>query len=636
MSQKPTKQILHDAFFNGNGVARRLIVALVLFSTAITAVFTTLELYRGYQADVGAINSSFSFIRRSSLPVLTDSVWVSDNMQINAQLEGLLNLRDLEYVAISVGDEVRWSAGELRSARTTRSEMHLVRSYRGQNVPIGQLTVVASLDTVWARLWDRLIVVLIENGIKTLLVALFMLLVFQLLVTRHLAKLSHYARNYDPRHLQQDDLTLDRPATGRWRPDALDYLVNAVNDMRHKLRAAYLDVHDSEERLRLAMEATNEGVWDWSVANERVLYSPGWTRMLGYEPDELPAVYASWESRIHPADRGEVLEKLQAHLQGQTRGFIAEHRLKTKSGDWLWVVGRGRVIEYSADGAPLRAVGTMNDISALKEAEHKLLQLNEELEQRVLERTVDLEQARVEAEMANQAKSSFLSRMSHELRTPMNAILGFAQLLDTSEKPALSPEQSDYVQEILFAGRHLLELINEVLDLARVESGRLNLELTEVDVANLAAECIALIKPLSEEKSLTVSSEVQAGCVAFADPLRLRQVLLNLLTNAVKYNQQGGKVTLKAHPDAPLGIYIGITDSGSGIAKEDLPKLFRAFERLGASEQVEGTGIGLALSQRLIEAMGGEIHVESEPGEGSTFWLTIPAAPAGELETSAQ
>ncbi len=626
--------LLWQAFFNGNGIARRLILALVVFSSAITAVITAVQLYGDYRSDVQSINDSLRYIRESSLPILRDSVWVSDDAQIKAQLEGLLRLRDMEFIAINIDGKERWAAGRQTSSHVVTDHMRLVRPYRGRDVEIGYLRVVASLDNVWSRLVDRLIIVLIDNGVKTLLVAAFMLLVMQLLVTRHLSKLSGYARAMDPRRLEGEDLRLDRSDKGRWRPDALDYLVQAINDMRRNLRDAYRDMrdangrlHESEERLRLAMDATNEGVWDSSIAKGGVVYSPGWARMLGFDQTEVPPEYDTWESRLHPDDRDRALSLLRAHLEGESDVFVAEHRLKCKNGDWLWVLGRGRVVERAPDGTPLRAVGTCTDISELKEAQHDLQRLNEELEQRVAERTTDLAQARDMAEQASQAKSEFLSRMSHELRTPMNAILGFTQLLESDPRYPLPADQSEFVQEILFAGRHLLDLINEVLDLARVESGRISLMTTSLEIAPLINECVGLVRPLAERHAIAMTVELDVDYTIRADRLRLRQVLLNLLSNAVKYNREAGSVRISATAEPGIGVRIAVHDSGPGIAPDSLPSLFMPFERLPSTAQdVEGTGIGLALSKRLVEAMSGKIGVDSTPGVGSIFWIQLPVA----------
>lgn len=253
-----------------------------------------------------------------------------------------------------------------------------------------------------------------------------------------------------------------------------------------------------------------------------------------------------------------------------------------------------------------------------------LTQANEELEARVERRTAQLLTAKDEAERANRAKSEFLSRMSHELRTPLNAILGFGQLL---EQDIESPEQADFVKEILHAGEHLLDLIGEILDMARIESGRLSIESQPIPVRHLVEECLALVRAQAQARGLALGHPTgdDTYCV-LADFTRLKQVLLNLLSNGIKYNRAEGSLGVSLEREA-AHVRIEVRDSGPGLDPEQVARLFVPFERLGADKAgIDGTGIGLALSKRLMELMGGEIGVSSEPGIGSTFWLRLPSA----------
>jgi signal transduction histidine kinase len=339
-----------------------------------------------------------------------------------------------------------------------------------------------------------------------------------------------------------------------------------------------------------------------------------------------------------PEDREALDERSDSAIRQGKIGYNQEFRVRLSNGDLRWLYEDVRI--EAAGPQRWSLVGVCADITRLKRAESALQAAHQELEQRVEQRTAELaranhelQAAKEEAERANAAKSEFLSRMSHELRTPLNAILGFGQLL---EMAALPPRQKQAVDHILHGGKHLLQLINEVLDIARVESGRLEIELEPVELAAVINEAIDLVQPLATQHRVQFHQALwgeESHCLR-ADRKRLKQVLLNLLSNAVKYNRPGGSVAISCVEPRSGWLEVQITDTGKGIAPEDLPRLFIPFERLAPTAAVEGTGIGLALCKHLVEAMGGTLGVHSTPERGSTFFFQLPLCAETASETA--
>jgi PAS domain S-box-containing protein len=332
--------------------------------------------------------------------------------------------------------------------------------------------------------------------------------------------------------------------------------------------------------------------------------SAGCRELFELGPEEIESDAQLLGNLLHPADR-ELFSRSMDESAANLQPWEWQGRFRLRSGEEKWVQGAARP-ERLATGDILWD-GLLMDITERKRIEESA------------------RQAKEEAERANAAKSEFLSRMSHELRTPLHSILGFGQLL---RMDTLSSEQEDNVDRVLAAGHHLLKLVDEVLDISRIEASNLALAIEPVLLSDAVREAIDLVQSMAMVRNVRIN-ELACNQYILADQQRLKQVLLNLLSNAVKYNCAGGSVTLSVVETACGMLRLMISDNGPGIAPEDAAKLFIPFERLRAADsKIEGIGLGLAISKRLIELMGGKIGFESVPDNGSTSWIELPLAEA--------
>ncbi len=381
-------------------------------------------------------------------------------------------------------------------------------------------------------------------------------------------------------------------------------MLGVVQDITKRKLAEFKSL---EQQARLVIfkhiiENVADGVITIDASGTILSFNPAAEKLFGYSAAEI--INGNLRLLMPEPYRSEHDQYLARYMAGKQADIIGKQLELTGKRKNGMVFPLELAITVMEIDNKKHFVGILRDISERKQYEREIIA------------------AKDEAERANNAKSEFLSSMSHELRTPMNAILGFGQLLEI--ETGLSEYQADYVDEMLKAGRHLLELINEVLDLSKIESGNINLSLEPLSCAELIEECLALIKPIAQSVGITIKDPVIGDYVIRADRTRLKQVLLNLLSNAIKYNRPQGEVEIRATAQDSV-VRLAVSDTGYGIPAERQQELFQPFSRLGAeSTAIEGTGIGLTISRRLMEMMGGAIDIDSEEGRGSTFWIELP------------
>ena len=393
-------------------------------------------------------------------------------------------------------------------------------------------------------------------------------------------------------------------------------------------------LRESEARFRATFEQAAVGMVHVAPDGRFLRVNQRYCDILGYSREEL--LRLSIQEVTHAEDLEEDLEYVRQVLAGEIPNFSMEKRYWRKDGSVIWVNLTASLLR-SPDGTPEHFVSVVEDISERKRLDDELDRHRHHLEQLVAQRTAELEQARVGAEAASRAKGEFLANMSHEIRTPLNAILGMAHLI---RRAGTTPEQTGRLDKLENAGEHLLEVINAILDLSKVEAGKFELAEVEVDVARIFCNVASFLQDRLQSKGIALRVDLQPIVQPLlGDAPRLQQALLNYASNAVKFTEMGSvtlRAAIEAETDDSLGIRFEVEDTGIGIAPEALGKLFTAFEQADNTDtrQYGGTGLGLAITRKLARLMGGDAGAVSTPGIGSTFWLTVRLKKGAAASTS--
>jgi PAS domain S-box-containing protein len=405
------------------------------------------------------------------------------------------------------------------------------------------------------------------------------------------------------------------------------FLVHDISNIREiEARGA-----DSEQRFTALADAVPALIWMAGVDGGWEYFNAAWPELTGVPADEMRGF--GWMKRIHAEDLSRS-KALYEESINERKPFVMEHRLLDGNSRYHWVVNRGTP-RFAKDGRFVGFIGSCVDVTDHKEAEEafrsgeeRFRRLNAELEHfsaELARANVELELQNRATQRANEQKTRFLATMSHELRTPMNAVIGFVDLLSEESGGPLNERQKRFLGHVRTAGKHLLRIVENILDYSRIEAGRLQLELHDFEARPVVQEVLAGISQIDRDKPVHLQIDVAPGFMVRADRQRFQQILYNLASNALKFTPRGGQVTISARRDASFA-YVSVRDTGVGIPADQLEPVFEEFHQARATERNQGAGLGLAITQRLVQAHGGSISVESEVGEGSCFTFSLPYA----------
>jgi len=363
---------------------------------------------------------------------------------------------------------------------------------------------------------------------------------------------------------------------------------------------------ESEERFYLAVEGSQDGIWDWDILHNQTYFSPRWKEMIGYEDSEFDNSYENWENNIHQEDKEYVLKVLDGHLKGIIPFFEVEFRMKCKDNTYKWIQSRGKAI-FNDNNEPVRMAGSHTDISYKKKYEAELIEAKER------------------AEESDKLKSAFLANLSHEIRTPMNGILGFTQLLKTAELS--SEDTNEYLNIIETSTKRLLNIINDLVDISKIDAGQVKINLSSFNINDIIKYLYSFFKPIVEKKEIDFFFKYDlpdSESFINSDSEKLTAILTNLLNNAIKFSFYGSIEFGYVKKENFLEFFV--KDNGIGIAKEKQEIIFKSFvqEDTSLSRSYEGAGLGLSIAKSYIELLGGKIWVESDLGKGAKFFFTIP------------
>ncbi|MBA3012615.1 MAG: response regulator [Desulfobacula sp.] len=588
-----------------------LVIAMVLFSSLITLVTTALQLYVDYRVDIKRVNNHQALIRESYLKSITASAWLYDEQQIKTQLDGIANLPDMEHVSIHLDEGADWSVGSVASKRNQTQTFPLIYTHKGEDITIGKLAVVFSLDTIYTRLLRKAVTILAGNAVKIFFVSGFTLLIFQYLLTRHLYSLSNWLRSLDLGR-SFEKFHLDRRPGKSKKTDELDEVVAAINDMQDKLKNNLSALIESEKKYRGIFENAVEGFFQSTPQGRFISVNPAFAKMLGYDsPQEVVDKIFDIASQYYADPKDRELYRQLLQTSGKVENF--EFRARRKDGSEIWVSNSTRA-HFDLEGKILRYEGFVQDISGRKQAA--------------------AEKEKLEAQLRQAQKMESLGTLAggiaHDFNNILYPLIGFAEMLQ-EDLPQDSPEQSS-ITEVLSAAFRAKELVKQILAFSR----KGDLVLQPVRLQSILEEALKLLTS-SLPKTIDIQTQINADCgMVVADATQIHQVIMNLVTNAYHAMQTSGgtltvvleQTTVDAAPSGTVDVlpvpyaFLKIMDTGTGIPKEEMDKIFDPY--FTTKETGKGTGLGLSVVQGIIKSCKGEIRIYSEAGKGTQVHVYLP------------
>ena len=615
-------------------IAKKLIVHIIFFSSLITIFATCVQLYIEYKRDVSAIDARHNQIKVSYLESIAESVWISDWQQLQIQIEGIKELPDIIYVAVTTGPEIKdtknsetdriknghqddtnknISSGKFRQEDTIKQTFSLTYNHLESEIQIGHLTVISGLAGVYARLWDRVWIILISNGFKTFLVAIFMYFIVVNLVTRHLYKISGFARNFNITNLD-NKLELSRKKQSK-NPDELDILVQAINDTQKNLKDSIQALSENEQNLSITLNSIADAVISTNAQGIITRMNPVAEKLTGWSEIE---------------GRGVSIEKVLSIADSESRENIDSPLNRVISTSETVHLNENTLLQ-SKDGNEYLIAESAAPIKDNEKISGMVLVFND-----VTERKKQEEQLRQSQKM--DALGKLTGGIAHDYNNMLGIILGYVELAqDTTNEPE---ELDDYLNEILRTTNRGIQLTKKLLSFSRKKASTrtaLNINTLLVDEKNLLSKTLTSRIQLSYDlyENLWLA-ELNAG--------DLEDAIINMCINAMHAIEDTGKITIKTghfqhtrldedHIHLPLGDYVtlSITDTGSGMTKETQQRLFEPFY---STKGEHGTGLGLSQVYGFVERSNGTIKLYSEPGHGSRFIFYFPRCLDGEVQQS--